>query len=171
MPWIATQLAPPSSNVRSTHITSSEVTTSLAGQVIGSRCFSQKELLEVCLQFLAFYLSIDNHGHRVVTRKFGKSNTHKDIPKTLISVEFLIVAINTPANAANMNMNQALDQGKDTFNLMQTAPSLLGRIQEANDISTVVLDNAKFVAGTWDTFIEKLKMFTDIMDKISGVNN
>ena len=70
-----------------------------------------------------------------------------------------------------MNMNQALDQGKDTFNLMQTAPSLLGRIQEANDISTVVLDNAKSVAGTWDPFIEKLKIFTDIMDKISGVNN
>jgi hypothetical protein len=116
-------------------------------------------------------MSIDNHEHRVVTRKFGKFNAHKDIHKTLISVEFLIVAINTPTSAASMNMDQALKQGKDTFNMMQTAPSSLGRIQEANDISAAVLGNVKSVAGTWDPFIEKLKIFTDIMDKISGVNN
>jgi hypothetical protein len=70
-----------------------------------------------------------------------------------------------------MNMNHALKQGKDAFNLMQTAPSPLGLIQEANEISIAVIDNAKSIAGIWDSFIGQLKIFTDIMDKISGVNN
>lgn len=124
------------------------------------------------LHFVLSNLSVDNVFRLAITRGLCKFDRHGNICKTKATVEFSIEVTTKATNAANMNMNQALAQEKHAVELMKSAPSLpvLGDLQVAEDTLNTVIDDTVSLTGSWGPFIEKVKMFTEMMDKVAEVN-
>ena len=67
-------------------------------------------------------------------------------------------------------MKQAVVQGKDALDHMKSAPSsVVEPIQGAIDTSTTVANSVKSVSDTWGPLLQKIKLFTELVDGIAKV--
>jgi hypothetical protein len=66
-------------------------------------------------------------------------------------------------------MDEAAAQGKDALNLMKPGLSSFEPIQGVLDTSTTAVDTAKSVSNIWGPFLQKLKLFTELVDTIAEV--
>ena len=73
------------------------------------------------------------------------------------------------SNAAHMEMDSNVARATAAFEQMRMAPSALERIQGAVGASTTIVENTTSIADTWDPLLQRLKLFTDIVDGISEV--
>jgi hypothetical protein len=73
-------------------------------------------------------------------------------------------------DAARLNMEEAVAQGKDALVHMKLAPSSLQPIQGAVDTSVAVATNIKSLLNTWDPLLQKVKLFSELADGIAHVS-
>jgi hypothetical protein len=62
--------------------------------------------------------------------------------------------------AADLNMKEAVAQGKAAVDQIRPAPSSLGQIQGAVVTSATVTSNIKSVSNSWGLLLQKIKLFT-----------
>ena len=94
---------------------------------------------------------------------------HKNQRKTAIVIEFTIAATSKVSDAAELNMEEAVAQGKDALVHMNLASSSFEPIQGAVDTSVAVVANIKSVTAIWEPFLQKVKLFTELVDRIAHV--
>ena len=71
--------------------------------------------------------------------------------------------------AADLNMKEAVAQGKGAVDRMKLAPLSVGQIQGAVDTSATVIGNIKSMSNTWGPLLQKIKLFTELVDGIAKV--
>jgi hypothetical protein len=106
-----------------------------------------------------------------VVRELSKHDTHGNQRKTRSIVEFTIVTISKTTDAAGLNIDEAFTQGGDAFHSMTLIPSSSQRIQAVVDLSTVTNSNIKSVSDVWDPLLQKIKIFSRLVDTIAEVRN
>jgi hypothetical protein len=105
----------------------------------------------------------------VITRELYKHDAQGNQNQTQIIIEFTIVAISTASDAAGLNMKEAVAQGKNAIDQMTLAPLSVGQIQGAVDTSPTVIGNIKSMSNTWGPLLQKIKLFTELVDGIAKV--
>jgi hypothetical protein len=106
-----------------------------------------------------------------ITRELSKYDAHGNQRKTKSIVEFTIVTISKATDAAGLNMEEAFTQWRDPFQNMKPIPSSSQRIQAAVDISTVTNNNIKSLSDVWDPLLQKIKLFSELVDAIAEVRS
>jgi phage-related minor tail protein len=67
-------------------------------------------------------------------------------------------------------MEEAVAQAKDALVHMKPPPSSLEPIQGAVDTSVAVVANIKSLSTTWGPLLDKVKLFTELVDGIAQVS-
>jgi hypothetical protein len=110
----------------------------------------------------------------VITRELYRDDDDGKQSNTQIIVEFIIVPISEASeapDAAGLNMKEAVTQAKTAVDNMKLAPPFLGPVQGALDTSATVINNVQSLSNTWGPFLQKIKMFTDLVDGITEVRH
>ena len=68
-------------------------------------------------------------------------------------------------------MDEAVTRGKEALNLMKPPSSSFESIQGLTDATADVIDNIQSVSNNWDPFLEKVKLFTQLVDTIAEVRD
>jgi hypothetical protein len=69
-----------------------------------------------------------------------------------------------------MEMDDGVTRATAAFEQMKVAPSILEYIEDAPAVtSTTTMENATSIAATWDPLLQRIKLFTEIVDGISEV--
>ena len=86
-------------------------------------------------------------------------------------IEFSItVASGTqPSNVPYMEMDDGVTKATAAFEQMRVAPPMLEHIEDAVGPSTTIVENVTSMAATWDPLIQRIKLFTEIVDGIAEV--
>jgi hypothetical protein len=150
-------------SVGSTSNTRSAATTLLVEQKTRSTRFLLKELLEVCT-FSSCVSSADKHLLSVVTRELCKFNVHGNPCKTQTIIELTIAAVPKASDAGVLNMEEAITQQKNVLDSVMPAPSSVKPIQGAVDTSATV-------SATWGPLLQKIKLFSELVDSIAEVRD
>jgi hypothetical protein len=85
----------------------------------------------------------------VITRELYKPDAQANQYKTQIIIEFTIIAISKASAAADLNMKEAVAQGKAAVDRMRPASLSLRQIQGAVDTSVTVISNIKSMSNSW----------------------
>jgi len=80
----------------------------------------------------------------------------------------MIAATSKASDAAGLNMEEAVAQEKDALVHMKLAPSSFEPFQDA--VGASVVTNIKSLTTTWGPFLQKLKLFTKLVDGIAHVS-
>jgi hypothetical protein len=109
-------------SVESTLSTRSAATILLVQRKAQSSRFLPKELLEVCI---LFYLTpfAENNPLLVITRDLRNHGAHRNPCKIQTLIEFTIVAISKAPDAVELNMEDAVAQGRVALDRMKLGPS------------------------------------------------
>jgi hypothetical protein len=134
-----------------------------------SKCFWLKEQLDVRIFFMLNPFA-NNHSFLAITRELCKYDSHGNRHKTGIIIEFTIITTSMASDAAGLNMEEAVAQAKDALVHMKLAPSSLEPIQDAVDTSVAVVANIKSLSTTWGPLLDKVKLFTELVDGIAQVS-
>jgi hypothetical protein len=69
-----------------------------------------------------------------------------------------------------MQVDEAVAQGKDALAQMtSTSRALVPLMHNAFEVSTTIMTNIPLITSNWAPLLEKIKLFTEIVDKISEV--
>jgi hypothetical protein len=116
-------------------------------------------------------LSLNKYPLSVITRKLCKYDSRGNQRNIQTIIQFTIAAVSNASNvdASGLNLKDAVAQAKDALDHIKQAPSSLEPIQGIVDASVTVLDNAKSLANIWGRLLQKVKLLTDLVDKIAEV--
>ena len=106
-----------------------------------------------------------------IVRELIKYDAHGNQHKIQSIVEFTIVTISQGTDTAGLNMGEAFAQGRDAVYDMKPIPLSSQRIQAAVDISAVTNNNIKSMSDVWDPLLQKIKLFSELVDAIAEVRN
>ena len=101
----------------------------------------------------------------VITRELHKDDDHGKRCKLQSAIEFTIVAISNAFDAAGLNIDKAVARGKDALDHMVSTPSA---IQEATD---VLINDSKSVPNIWELLLQKVRLFTELVDAAAEVRD
>jgi len=105
-----------------------------------------------------------------VTRELSTYDANGTLHKTGIIVKFMIARYASSCSAAAMQADEAVTQGKDAHAQMtSTSRALVPLMQGAFEVSTTIMSNIPTITSNWAPLLEKIKLFTEIVDKISEV--
>ena len=74
------------------------------------------------------------------------------------------------SDTEQLNIEEAVAQGDDALVHMNQAPSLLEPIQGVVSTSAAAVANIESLTSTWDSLLQKVELFTKLMDKIAQVS-
>jgi hypothetical protein len=101
-------------------------------------------------------------------RKNDKKGRSQELPTV---IEFTISSFVSSDEATNAQMDKAVGQAKEAYK--HIGPSSLAAVTEsAGDAGGVVVDaipSVNDVLAAWEPLLEKVKLFTEIMDKFAEV--
>jgi hypothetical protein len=101
-------------------------------------------------------------------RKNDKKGRSQDLPTV---IEFTISSFASSDEATSAQMDNAVGQAKESYK--HIGPSSLAAVAEsAGDAGGVVVDaipSVNDVLAAWEPLLEKVKLFTEIMDKFAEV--
>ena len=86
------------------------------------------------------------------------------------AIELSAKLITTPTDAIELQMIDASEQANDALAQMKTSSSPVNHIVGAVDGITSVMDNVIPIAKTWDVLLQKIDLFTKIIDGIAEVH-
>jgi hypothetical protein len=104
-----------------------------------------------------------------ITRVLSKPGANEILSRTQPIVKFSITVTTHPSNASYMEVDDGVTRATTAFDHMRVAPSALERIEDAVSASTTVVENMTSITATWDPLIQRIKIFTEIVDGISEV--
>ncbi|KIM75554.1 hypothetical protein PILCRDRAFT_669545 [Piloderma croceum F 1598] len=110
-------------------------------------------------------------------RLYTKHNILKDklIGGTKDAIKLLLAegaagAMSKASDPAGLNIEGAVAQAKDALVHMKLAPSSFEPIQGVVDTSVVVVTNIESLSNTWGPFLQKVKLFSELVDGIAHVH-
>jgi len=112
----------------------------------------------------------NNHLLLAISQELFKFNSHRNQRKTQIVIEFTIVATSKASNAAGLNMEEAVAQGKNALVHMKLVPLSFEPFQGTVNTSVAVVTNMKSLTTTWGPFLQKFRLFTKLVDGITHVS-
>ena len=121
--------------------------------------------------YIFLFPTFANHLLSVISRELHKYDSYANQRSTQVVIEFNIVAISQAADAARLNIGEAVAGGKEALGRMRPAPSPLEPIQGVTNASANVINNIKSVSNSWDPFLQKVKLFTELVDTIADVRD
>jgi hypothetical protein len=104
-----------------------------------------------------------------ITRTLSKLAADENLSQTQPIIEFSITVESQPSNTSYVEMSDGVRRATTAFEQMTVAPSTLERIEDAVGTSTTIVGNMKSITATWDPLIQRIKLFTEIVDRISEV--
>jgi hypothetical protein len=104
-----------------------------------------------------------------ITRSLSIPSADGNLSQTQPIIEFSIKVGTQASYASRMEMDDNVTSATTAFEQMRMAPSTLERVQDVVSTSTTIVENTKSTAATWDSLIERIKLFTEIVDGISEV--
>jgi hypothetical protein len=104
-----------------------------------------------------------------IIRQLYKYDAHGNPTKTQTTIEFTIATISGASDAAELSMEDAIAQEQDAIDHMNPAPFPSERIQGAISISDAAVNTTKSVSETWGPLLQKIEIFTSLVDTISEV--
>jgi hypothetical protein len=104
----------------------------------------------------------------VITRELHKIDAHGKQRKTQTTIEFTIVAISKASDAAGLNMEEAIVRGKEALDSIEPAASSFEPIPW---ITNALVNDIKSVSNTWDPLLQKVKLFTELVDEVAEVRD
>jgi hypothetical protein len=107
----------------------------------------------------------------VVTRELCKFDTRGNPYKTQAIIELTIAAVPTASDAGVLNMEEAITQQNNVLDSMIPPPLSINQIQEAVDSSATGLNNIQSVSATWGPLLQKIKLFSELVDSIAEVRD
>lgn len=157
-------------SVGSTSSTGLAVTILLVEQKTRSTRFLLKELPEV-RTFSSCISSAHQRLLSVVTRELCKFNGLGNSYKTQTIIELTIMAIPEASDAGVLNIKEAITQQKDVLDNVIPAPSSINQIREAVDTSAAGLTNIRSVSAHWGPLLQKIRLFSELVDSITEVRD
>jgi hypothetical protein len=124
----------------------------------------------VCI-FSSCISSAYKHILSVVTRELCKFDALGSPCKTQTIIEFTITAVPKGSDAGLLNLEEAITQQKDALDSMIPAPSSVTPTQETVDTSAAVLNDIQSVSATWAPLLQKIKLFSELVDSIAEVRD
>jgi hypothetical protein len=86
----------------------------------------------------------------------------------LTSLEFTITSFATPDEAREAQLKEAVSGAKVVDN-MNLAPALVVQARNVVDGGTSAMNTMNTISATWVPLVDKIKLFTDLVDKASEV--
>lgn len=111
----------------------------------------------------------NKHLLSAITRQLSNDEVHGNQHQTQMVLEFTIAMVSRASDAVTLNMEEAVKQGKVALDGMKQDPSAVNAIQGAVDNSAIVIDAINSVSGFWHPLVEKLKLFSELVDSIAEV--
>ncbi|KAF8726639.1 hypothetical protein AX14_007619 [Amanita brunnescens Koide BX004] len=105
-----------------------------------------------------------------ITRELCKFDSRGNQRKTQVIIEFTIATTSKASDATEVNMEEAVVQGNDALLQMKMAPSSFEPIQGAIDTSVATATVIKSLSDTWDPLLQKVELFTKLVDGIAEVH-
>ena len=84
------------------------------------------------------------------------------------AVEFTITSLAMSADAAEAQMDEAVDQGRTTLDNMQPVPLLHSADGSVADVVSAI-GSINTISAAWTPLLEKIEVCTKIVDGISEV--
>ncbi|KAN0107633.1 hypothetical protein V8E52_009952, partial [Russula decolorans] len=106
---------------------------------------------------------------KAVTRNLRKDDVKGNMPDVQTVVEFTITSFATSADAAEAQMDEAVDQGRTTLDNMKPVPLLLSADGAVADVVSATR-SINTISAAWTPLLEKIERYTKIVDKISEVH-
>ncbi|KIM75623.1 hypothetical protein PILCRDRAFT_668521 [Piloderma croceum F 1598] len=104
----------------------------------------------------------------VVTREICKFDALGNPCKTQTIIELMIVAVPNASDAGVLNMEEAITQQNNVLDSMMPVPS---SIQETVDTSATGINNIQSVSATWAPLLQKIKLFSELVDSVAEVRD
>ena len=111
----------------------------------------------------------NKHLLSAITRQLSNDEVHGNQHQTQMVLEFTIAMVSRASDAVTLNMEEAVKQGKVALDGMKQDPSAVNAIQGAVDNSAIVINTINSVSGFWHPLVEKLKLFSELVDSIAEV--
>jgi hypothetical protein len=105
-----------------------------------------------------------------IPRRLSKRDKHGTLREVKSAIELSAKLITTPTDAIELQMIDASEQANDALAQMKTSSSPVNHIVGAVDGITSVMDNVIPIAKTWDVLLQKIDLFTKIIDGIAEVH-
>ena len=103
-----------------------------------------------------------------ITRDLCEYDGHGNQRKTQTIIEFTIVATSKVSGAAELDMEAAVTQGHDELDRMKPHPSF-EPIEGVVGTSATVIDHIKSLSDTWGPLLQKIRLFSELVDTIAEV--
>jgi hypothetical protein len=104
-----------------------------------------------------------------VTRNLHKNDARGNSQELTTVIEFTISSFATSDEATAARMGEAVDQAKDAYEQIGSPPSvLIDAVGVADDVVPSINDGVT-KAAAWEPLFEKIKLCTEIVDKIAEV--
>jgi len=100
-----------------------------------------------------------------VTRKLRIEDRNGDTHEGPTVVEFAITSF---ATSAEVQMDEAVDQAGTAVDRMELAPVLLGPEGAFNNVVPII-SGIDTMTAAWEPLLNKVKLYTEIVDRISEV--
>jgi hypothetical protein len=105
----------------------------------------------------------------VVTRNLHKNDARGNSQAVATVIEFTMSSFSTSDEATTARMSEAVDQAKTAYERIVSPTSVLvDAVGEADDVTPTV-DDVLTKAVAWEPLLEKIKLCTEIVDKIAEV--
>lgn len=89
--------------------------------------------------------------------------------KKSTTIGFSITALSQGGDVGQLQMKEALSQAQQSVGQMVAAPSVLDNVETIVGISAGIADTVKSVSDTWDSLLNKIDLFTQVVGQLSEV--
>ncbi|KAF7971793.1 hypothetical protein HWV62_19927 [Athelia sp. TMB] len=97
--------------------------------------------------------------------KTGSGGVSQPLPTSLL---FTLSTLSNDADVSRLREEEVIQQARSGLKQMSVAPSALSKIQRASDVSSEVLSSAKSFEDIWGSLLEKLQLFTTLLNQLSA---
>ena len=104
-----------------------------------------------------------------ITRDLCEYDGHGNQRKTQTIIEFAIVATSKASDAAELDMEAAVTQGNDDLDRMKLIHPSFEPIEGVVGTSATGIDDIKSLSDTWGPLLQKIRLFSELVDTIAEV--
>jgi hypothetical protein len=105
----------------------------------------------------------------VVTRNLHKNDTRGNSQEVATVIEFTISSFATVDEATTARMDEAIVQAKAAHEQIVSPPSVLVNAVSVADVVIPSVGDVLAKVSAWEPLLEKIKLYTEIVDKITEV--
>jgi hypothetical protein len=105
----------------------------------------------------------------VVTRNLCKIDKREYSQEVPTVIKFTISSVTTSDEATSAQMDEAVSQAKEAYEHIAPSPPAVASASDAVGVAVDAIPSVNVAFTTWEPLLEKVKLFTEIVDKIAEV--